>query len=87
MDAALCYVARMQSRKDIPVSRFSWSDSSPLGGFDWLWSKHIEIHKSKLVETFDAAVHLTLSIEEADHEHLLLSEEDSEDDLGTFSSP
>ena len=40
------------------VVRYRWSDSSPLAGFDWLWTQHHEIRRSKLVETFNALVSL-----------------------------
>ena len=40
------------------VVRFGWADSSPIAGFDWIWSEYHEISRDRLVETFEAAVSL-----------------------------
>ena len=34
--------------------RYFWSDSSPMAGFDWLWSQYHEIDSDSLVSTFEA---------------------------------
>jgi hypothetical protein len=54
LDIALLLLQR--SRSDVACVRYSWSDSSPMAGFDWLWAQHHEIALDDLVETFTAVV-------------------------------
>eukprot|EP00959_Pyramimonas_sp_CCMP1952_P069767 1456097-Pyramimonas_sp.AAC.1 len=65
LDMALCLIERHRSMSSSSnVVRYSWSDSSFLLGFDWLWSQCREIDKSKLLETFDAVTRLSESVSE-----------------------
>ena len=53
LDIALLLLQREVSR-NTEVVRVAWADSSPMGGFDWLWSEYHEVDKSKLASTFHA---------------------------------
>lgn len=48
LDVALMLLARQSSATD--CIRVGWSDSSPLAGYDWLWSQFHEIPLSKVVQ-------------------------------------
>jgi hypothetical protein len=63
LDVGLVVLQRMRSVKmSSSVVHFSLADSSPMCGYDWIWSQYHEIEKDKLVEVFDAVVNLTASI-------------------------
>ena len=78
LDIALLLWQRERSLLD--VVRYLWSDSSPMGGFDWLWSQHHEIERCKLVETAQAV----WSFETAFRQHVLklIKEKEDEEDEG-----
>ena len=50
MDVALMLEMRSNFSAS-PVHRFVWSDASPVGEFDWLWSQYREVPRSGLVAT------------------------------------
>ena len=43
---------------DLNSCRVSWSDSSPVAGFDWIWSQAHEVKEDRLLATFDAVLEL-----------------------------
>ena len=48
----------------IIVFRRGWSDSSPMSGYDWLWSQFREIQEDKVVAVWRAACELQLASNE-----------------------
>jgi hypothetical protein len=55
--------------------RMGLADSSPMAGFDWLWSEYYELDKRNVVSTFEAVVSLTGAIEAFAREQEQLGEE------------
>ena len=43
LDVATVLFTSVHQKKSAPLARYGWADSSPLGGYDWLWIKHMEI--------------------------------------------
>eukprot|EP00974_Lingulodinium_polyedra_P111297 10765484-Lingulodinium_polyedra.AAC.1 len=82
LDVAMLLLARKAAAKQSAVSRYCMIDSSPLGGFDWVWSQYTEIANDKLVETFDAVCCLSRSVRTCIDR--LLAEEDDESGQATF---
>ena len=68
LDVAIILLARRRIAKlhadGETVARWAWSDSSPIGGFDWLWNRLIEIAESKVVQTSDAIMDLMAGVHE-----------------------
>lgn len=60
LDVALILLERQRSQETLgKLMRFSWSDSPPMGGFDWSWSQYHEVHIDDLAELFDAIIFLS----------------------------
>ena len=57
---------------DTGVFKTAWTDSSPLNGYDWLWSQYHEVKNCNAIEIFDAVVEL--------HDLILAFVEDFSDD-------
>ena len=72
LDIAIMLVTRQLATTRSSSSRYCLIDSSPLAGFDWVWSEYAEIMPDKLVEVFDAFCVLHRSI--ADHVRHLQAE-------------
>ena len=51
-DQGLSLFHRQQYDRD--AVRFGWTDSSPMGGFDWLWSQVHTISRRLLLQTVKA---------------------------------
>ena len=64
LDVAMLLWQRERSTRD--VVRYMWSDSSPMLGYDWLWSQYHEIERTKLVTVAQAV----WSFEQAFREHV-----------------
>jgi hypothetical protein len=62
LDVGLMLLARRRSLNAAHVSRFSWVDSSPMCGYDWIWSQEHEIRDDKLISTFEAVLKLSNAI-------------------------
>jgi hypothetical protein len=63
LDILLILLQRQQSSQHREkVYRYAWSDSSPIGGFEWLWSQYHEILQANVIETYRAVVQLQRSI-------------------------
>ena len=60
LDFALNLLRR--SQYDPTAFRFIWSDSSEMGGFDWLWQQCHEISRDDVIPLFKAVVELTTLI-------------------------
>ena len=52
-----------RQRPTTPMLRFGLADSSPIAGYDWLWSQFIEIPRSQAFRTYRAVCQLQASIE------------------------
>ena len=67
LDAALMLLAK---KRAAPVCiRVGWTDSSPLAGYDWIWSQYHEIPESKLVRCFSSVRKLSVAISAFVAEH------------------
>ena len=44
------------------VSRFGHADSSPIAGYDWLWSQYVEIRDAHLAHVFRAVINLQAAV-------------------------
>ena len=53
-DVALMLLSRKRASSVSSCIRVGWSDSSPLAGYDWIWSQYHEVDKSHLLATFRA---------------------------------
>ncbi|MFM7982672.1 MAG: hypothetical protein ACKPKO_25455, partial [Candidatus Fonsibacter sp.] len=51
LDMALCVATRSRGQR---VCRFGHSDSSPISGFEWLWTQYTEIPEHQLWNVFVA---------------------------------
>ena len=62
LDVALLLAERWTSFANRgAVVKYMLADSSPVAGFDWLWSMHYEIKKEDLIELFESVVRLSLA--------------------------
>ena len=68
LDVALCLLARETA--DQGCVRVGWTDSSPLAGYDWIWSQYHEIRESMLLSCFQAVhkLHHAISVVVAESE-------------------
>ena len=62
LDVALCLLARETA--DQGCIRVGWADSSPLAGYDWIWSQYHEIRESMLLSCFQAVHNLHRAVSE-----------------------
>ena len=86
LDAALMLLAREKS-SDRCV-RVGWTDSSPLAGYDWIWSQQHEIAESMLIPCFQAVCNLANASCNLVREHEQLEEDGgAETDLPTAPLP
>ena len=60
VEVALCMYERERWDVDVPAYRWAWSDSSPMAGYDWLWSQFKEISKNWIVPVWRAACRVQL---------------------------
>ena len=65
LDVALMVHRRSRVCTSNEVVRFMWCDSSPLVGYDWLWSQFHEIRRLDLVPVCQAMHRITRAIREA----------------------
>lgn len=58
--------SRMRQRLNVDkdMARFLWSDSSPMFGFDWLWTQAHELPRDQLAATCQAVLSLREKIDE-----------------------
>jgi hypothetical protein len=63
LDIALIFLRREQLQQSDCI-RAGWSDSSPIAGYDWIWSQFHEIPRTKVIATFNAVSALTQAIAE-----------------------
>ena len=63
VDIALCLYERDRWDDNKPTYRYAWSDSSPMAGYDWLWSQFKEISKEWVVPLWRAACKVQLDAE------------------------
>lgn len=66
LDVALTLLERDRSIscKATSYLKWDWSDSSPMGGYDWLWFQHHEIKTSDLLPVFNAVTSLGNAIQD-----------------------
>ena len=81
LDVAIMLISR--SRFTDKCVRFAMTDSSPIGGYDWLWSTFHEIHEDKLVSCFEALTALQTSIQ--DFATGLVDDDDDDEELDWHS--
>lgn len=62
LDMSLCLAMRKRHDHRL-VRRYGHADSSPLGGFDWLWTQAVEVDECALLRTFIAINKLTVAID------------------------
>ena len=68
LDIAMTFVLRRRSL-EAAVWRYGHADSSPVAGYDWFWSQHVEVKKSKAVRTYRALNRLQTAITVWAQEH------------------
>ena len=90
LDVAMLQLAQGHIAQD--CIRVGWTDSSPIAGYDWVWSQYHEIPVSKLVQCFDAVCRLQRAISAMVAELIRRSEiapgdEDADLDLPTEPLP
>ena len=92
LDLALLDVQRKRSRKlnapdpkRRPV-RWPLHDSSPLCGFDWLWSQFAEVDQAMLIDLFEAVEDLTNLINSFVAQQAEAAEADDRDQIDEFSN-
>ena len=62
LEVALILEVTDISNSESAVVRFILQDSSPMCGFDWLWSMHFEVQTSKLILVWESTMHLQAAI-------------------------
>ena len=78
LDAALMILSRDHASES--SVRYAWADSSPLAGYDWIWSQHHQIEKAQVFRAFRAVCSLQEAIANFVSEHERELELDMEDD-------
>lgn len=58
----LAFMLLQRERCPDNVVRYMWSDSSPMAGYDWLWSQYHEISRGSLVELHSAVRSLEVAM-------------------------
>ena len=62
LDLAIAVVTRLRASRIGKVVRFGLVDSSPIGGYDWIWSLYYEIPRDKMIEVSNACNNLTIAV-------------------------
>jgi hypothetical protein len=61
LDIAMHLLVQSRSRVDT-VFRYGHADSSPIAGYDWMWSQYVEVKEGHLAQTYAAVVKLQSAI-------------------------
>jgi hypothetical protein len=63
LDLAIMELTKERYRKLPKTIKFGLADSSPIAGYDWIWSMYYEIRNDKVIEVWKAVMCLTRAIE------------------------
>ena len=75
LDVSMQLLLQQRSASNLSVCRYGHADSSPLGGFDWLWSQYIEVPLDQAYRVFVAITKLQTALRDWADEHAYLDDE------------
>ena len=82
LDVAMILYERERCRIDGDMKcRIGWTDSSPLKGYDWIWSQYHEVAQDNVIKVFNSVVTLRRSMSQflADFEAAANDDDDDAD--------